>query len=265
MLSKMKYKIAVITFCYNEIDFCKFAIDYWKLFANHVYIFDDNSTDGCLDEFNKYKDWITVINKNHLTNNEINDYVLIDIKNQFWKTIKNCYDYVVICDLDECLYCQDWNNTLTLLNQYNINAIIPETHNLISLNLPEYEENKLIHNIIKDEENLEPKTRQHYYKKTMIFKCNNIYEINYAPGAHRCSPLALMNNTIQCIASVEINVIKNFHLQNVSLTRKINRHIEYGKRLSKINIENKLALEYKNDVETITKEFNEKWNNRLSF
>ena len=58
---------------------------------------------------------------------------------------------------------------------------------------------------------------------------------------------------------------KNFHLQNVSLTRKINRHIEYGKRLSKINIENKLALEYKNDVETITKEFNEKWNNKLSF
>ena len=42
-------KIAVFTICYNEMYIAPFVVDYWKKYADHVYVLDDSSNDGTFE------------------------------------------------------------------------------------------------------------------------------------------------------------------------------------------------------------------------
>jgi hypothetical protein len=97
--------VHLYTCCYNEKEILPFVVDYWKNMVDCVFVYDNYSTDGSKEFLQQY-DWITVIEYD--SNNKLNDYVLLDIKNTKWKQSIGESDWVVVCDMDECLYCDNF-------------------------------------------------------------------------------------------------------------------------------------------------------------
>lgn len=52
-------KILIYTFSYNNIAILPFIIEYWKLYATKVIVYDNYSTDGTDIYLSQY-DWITI-------------------------------------------------------------------------------------------------------------------------------------------------------------------------------------------------------------
>ena len=261
----MNHKIALITLHYNESKIIPFVIDYWKKFVTHAYVFDNGSTDNSLELLSK-NDWITIIDYSHLTGNKLDDIMNMNIKNNFWKTIKNNYDWIVVCDFDECLYCDAWDNVIDALNIYKINCVVPIYYNMITEKFPEYVNDKLFHELNKYYVNVSNEDQQTRFNKMLIFNCKNVYELNLAPGSHSCIPIELNSNSIKNVNQVKINEIKCYHLVDIGLDYIITkRNHNKNERMTEKQIKNHFAVHYMLENDEIIKEFNEKWNNRLSF
>ena len=138
----MEYKIALITLCYNETPIMPFVLDYWKKFVTHAYVFDNGSTDKSRETLLK-NDWITIMDYSHLTGNKLDDLMNIDIKNNFWKMLKNKYDYAILCDFDECLWCGDWERFFDFIRDNRIFAVIPGHYcDMITDKFPKHKKDK---------------------------------------------------------------------------------------------------------------------------
>ena len=96
----MKYKIHVYVVCWNEMDNIPFGVDYWKRFAERVIVYDNGSDDGSVEYLSQYP-WIEV---RQFKTNGFDDTANINIKNSCWKESIGIADFVVVSDLDECLY-----------------------------------------------------------------------------------------------------------------------------------------------------------------
>lgn len=95
----------------------KWVVDYWKLIARHVYVFDNGSTDGS-KEFLSDFDFVTVIDISGLTKNKLDDGLHIWLKNNMFKLLDS--DFSIMCDMDECFYFNDIENTLTDLRKKTV-------------------------------------------------------------------------------------------------------------------------------------------------
>lgn len=257
------YKVALVTLCYNESKIMPFVIDYWKRFVTHAYVFDNGSTDDSKEILNKY-DWISVIDYSHLTGNKLDDIMNMNIKNNFWKVIKDNYDFIVVCDFDECLYCERWDNVLNVLDSYGIFCVIPTYYNMITYKFPDYVENKLFHEINKYYVNVNNKDQHRLFNKMLIFNCKNVYELNLSPGSHQCKPICISSNSITQILPIKLTEIKCYHLADVGLDYIIEkRNHNKNERITDKQIKHHFAVHYMLENDEITKEFNEKWNNKI--
>jgi len=262
----MNYKIALVTLCYNESKIMPFVLDYWKKFVTHAYVFDQNSTDGSKEMLSKY-DWISVIDYSHLSN-KFDDILNINIKNQFWKTIKDYYDFIVVCDFDECIYCDNWNAVLSALKYRNIDCVIPgQYYDMITDEFPEYLENELFHQKYKyvcskgnDEVN-------QFAKKLLLFNCKEVLELNLEVGGHNSHPVKqtmLYNtNTTISLEKYIVNEICVYHLCKLGYEYVRNKRITYKSRMSEQNIKNRYGTHYLMTEEQVKEEFDRDWNNKL--
>ena len=96
----MKYKIHAYVVCWNEMDNIPFVVDYWKRFAERVIVYDNGSDDGSVEYLTQYP-WIEV---RQFKTNGFDDTANMNIKNSCWKESIGIADFVVVSDLDECLY-----------------------------------------------------------------------------------------------------------------------------------------------------------------
>ena len=173
-----RFKVDLYTVCWNEIDLLPFTIDYWKRFVNHAYVFDNGSNDGTIEYLKQFK-WITVI---PFETDGINDEVMLSIKNEMWKYSKGSADYVVVCDIDECLYAKDLEAELVYMNHAKQSVCHPRWYNMIGTELYEHQEGKYLHEIMRNS------YEGNIYDKALLFNPNYITDINYEPGCHVCKP-----------------------------------------------------------------------------
>ena len=96
----MKYKIHAYVVCWNEMNNIPFVVDYWKRFAERVIVYDNGSDDGSVEYLSQYP-WIEV---RQFKTNGFDDTANMNIKNSCWKESIGIADFVVVSDLDECLY-----------------------------------------------------------------------------------------------------------------------------------------------------------------
>ena len=96
----MKYKIYAYVVYWNEMDNIPFVVDYWKRFAERVIVYDNGSDDGSVEYLSQYP-WIEV---RQFKTNGFDDTANMNIKNSCWKESIGIADFVVVGDLDECLY-----------------------------------------------------------------------------------------------------------------------------------------------------------------
>jgi hypothetical protein len=227
--------IHLYTCCYNEIKILPFVVDYWKQTVDFVYVYDNYSTDGS-DKFLEQYDWIKVIKYD--TKNKLNDYTLQNIKNNEWKKSKNIADFVIICDIDECVFCENFKGVLKEFNNDEVACIVPKMYNLISNDFPTYNEKYLMHTIVNRYyfdfwEDFE-KDKHGLKSKLMIINPNKVSETNYKVGCYEYNPI--FSGKL-----IETDIIRCYHLHDVGLYRKIIRFNERKQRMSDENINDHLS------------------------
>jgi hypothetical protein len=167
-------------------------------------------------------------------------------------------DFVIICDMDECVFFKDVEHTLEELRNSDYKAIRPIWCNMITEEFPEYIEGKLFHEY-NDWCTTYENNRQYQFKptdsKVIIIDRTKVDKINYLPGAHKCNAIA--PNFIKKDLSVYC-----FHLRYLSLKYVIERKRQYMTRISEENMRHGYGVHYlfKDSLNEI--EFNYYWSIR---
>ena len=122
----MKYKIHAYVVCWNEMDNIPFVVDYWKRFAERVIVYDNGSDDGSVEYLTQYP-WIEV---RQFKTNGFDDTANMNIKNSCWKESIGIADFVVVSDLDECLYSPVLESELEYMKANDITICGPRQYAL---------------------------------------------------------------------------------------------------------------------------------------
>lgn len=250
---KDNFNIIWYVLCWNEMPILPFMVDYWKLIARKVILYDNNSTDGSI-EYLKNFDWIEVRPYPIETNNTIDDNIHIQIKNKCWKEQKNNnVDFVIVSDLDEIV----WSNNLLQALQYfkdeKFAIIKSKGYDFISKEFP-------IHSDLLLHEQIETCSRNEMWDKCILFQPDLVDEINYLPGCHSCNPLLKNNCKINYSSDLFL-----FHFKYLGVEYLILKRNATNKRLSENNIKNNWGFEYQYNKKQILQQFNEKWENCINF
>ena len=226
--NKKDFSVALICIHKNHKEISKWVIDYWKDIRRQiknfdVYVHDNGSTDGSLEEFKKYS-WIYITDITNVTNGKLNTLINSRIKNEIWHNFKIKYDFIILCDFDECPYCEDWVATLRHLYNDNANIIYPKYCDMISEKFIPYDSNKLYHKVNSDSHNvgLIDIIEIRKTNKLAIIKSNDVDYINYLPCEELCFPVA------KNMKPYYVNNIYIFHLHYIDR--------EYAKKRNETNI-----------------------------
>lgn len=239
-------RVEVFTLCWNEMDVLPWCIDYWHKYADHVTVFDNGSTDGSTWFLSKFE-WINVV---PFDSGGFNDTENQRIKNECWKN--SDADYVVVCDMDECLLASDITATLQRMKEQGATICLPQWYELQAEERPKYEEGRMLHET-------SPMCR-HFQgaSKAIIFDPKAIKEMNYTPGAHRCNP----EGRVKWYDGTDIFALHINH--NMSLEYKLARYRELNARLSEENRIKKYGIHYAFSEEILRKAWQEDSRNAIN-
>lgn len=219
--------VTIFTVAYNEeVMLEKFILHYRQMFPGcHIVVYDNQSTDKTKDIALSHRCEV----REYDSNNEIRDDLYLEIKNNCWKNANT--DWVLICDVDELVYI----NTDQLKYEEKLGSTIIsfEGWNLITMSDDP--------NIIDLDMNVGSRAKQ--YDKLYCFNKLHIKEINYSAGCHNAYPVGNVklsdNKYLMC------------HFKALGLNYMINRHTEFGKRLSQKNKDMKWGVHYLDQEEQI--------------
>lgn len=245
-------KVDVFTLCYNEMDILPFVIDYWRLFARHVYVFDNGSDDGSV-EYLKEFNWISVM---PFYSDGLNDARYLDIKNNVWKI--SDADFVVVCDMDECLYHENIMDVLQYMKERNQTISTTAFLNAVSIDFQEYQGNGTLYHQI---DGVRFSNNVNLGDKCIIFNPRMVNVINYEPGAHKCHPYGMVN----MYDRQNDDPIMTIHIKNLSINKTIDRLHMYQNRLSEINKRNHWGGHYSYSDEKVTKDFIMNWQTSVTY
>ena len=232
-------KVEVFTLCWNEMDVLPWVIDYWQQYASHVTVFDNGSTDGS-DWFLGRYPWISVV---PFESGGFNDTENQRIKNECWQG--SDADYVVICDMDECLLARDIKVVLQRMKEQQATICLPQWYELQAEERPKYEEGRFLHETA-------PMCRPFQgAAKVLIFDPRSITAINYTPGAHRCKP----EGRVKWYDGNDLFALHINH--NLGLEYKLGRYKELDARLSAENRRKKHGIHYAFSEEILRKAYQE--------
>jgi hypothetical protein len=219
--------------CYNEIEVLPFFLDYYKNFVGveKFFVFDGGSTDGSLEVLASYN--AVVIQENHDT---LNDLVLMNFRNNFYKSYRDQCDWVVVCDMDEFLYHPNLKVRLREMSREGVTIPKVAGYSMISLDTPEFENGVYLPNLRK-----KGRPDPHSANKNLIFNPN--IDINYSIGCHHCSPSG------NVIFSAEYE-LKNLHYMSLSFSQLILKSERQRNRLSEWNRVAKAGIHYEHRVKT---------------
>jgi len=177
------FKTVLLAINYNEEKILPKFIEYYSHIVDKMIFYDGKSTDKSIEIINSYKGHnltdIEISNYYHL--DEADETLFLDIKNNQWKQYIDEYDYAIIVDIDEFLMYNTKYQLIQLINDMedeNATIVKPIGYNLIS-EVEDYNCKKGFRDLMSD--------------KCCLFNIKKIKEINYLPGAHKCSPEGEVN------------------------------------------------------------------------
>ena len=221
--------ITIYTIAYNEEVFFQFMIDHYReRFPNcNIVLFDNMSTD------NTQK----IATQNHCkiitfdTNNKMNDFNHIEIKNNCWKSSET--DWVFVCDMDVLLDINE--DQLKYEESIGTTLIKSEGYNMLNM-----EDNYDLHNIKYGK-------KDSLYSKTCVFNKKFVQSINYITGCHSCDPIGDIHHSD--------SLYKLYHYSYINVEYKIAKYKLFSSRLSSENIEYELGQHYFDSEDKIRNDF----------
>lgn len=227
----MNNLITITAVAYNEEVLMQFFIDHYRrMFPDcPIVIYDNYSTDRTAEI--ALSNNCTVIKYD--SNNEIRDDLYLEIKNNCWKN----YDtpWCLQCDIDEICFINE--DQLKYEEKLGSTIISFEGWNMINT-----EPNPLL-----ELKNIKWASRCKQYDKYFLFNKKFIKSINYDPGCHTANPVGTKKLSEQ--------LYKIYHFRALDEDYVVAKNLLYCKRLSKQNLDNNWGFHYKEDEETIRRNY----------
>ena len=222
--------ITVFILCHNEEILLPHTIKHYKTYLPdcNIVIYDNKSSDKSVEI--AQSQGCKVISWN--SNNEINDYQYLFIKNNCWKKETG---WVIVCDMDEwlCVTQEELENeqskNVSILTVYGYNMIGESNH----INLRDIDLHAIKKSVYFPDEN-----------KSLCFYRPAISEINYNLGAHKCKPIFKMKTKYSS------KIYINKHMNYLGLPFFVDKMLKRYERSERMRSK-KLASHYINDIEKI--------------
>ena len=200
-------KILVMSCCYNEEKILPFYLDYYTNFigVDKIVIYDGGSTDNSQNIIKEYKNADLIID----IQDKLDDRYLNDMRNDGWKSYRDKYDWIIVCDIDEFIYHPNLKDKLLEYDKEGITIPLTDGYDMISKEFPTFKKGKYIHNIVNRgvPDNV-------FLNKKSIFKSS--IDINYHIGSHGCDP----TGPVKYSNNVEIKHLHYKWLSHEYLTRR---------------------------------------------
>lgn len=248
-------KICTIVLCKNEMDILPFVRKYWERISADVIVYDNGSTDGSLE----YLSSIPYVTIRHFDSDGHNDIIHKNVKEQAYLEYKNDYDIIIITDMDEVFYFNDFKAVSEAFIDGGYNILMTPIISLCEDFKPPFSEDKYLHQLCHK-----------FYKQRM----------NHMKGFDDFSKLSIFNTKVtdKVEMSVGQHYVKTSPDMKIMLSNNgFNLHIDKGfgldhkykvrqrmyANLSDTNKRYGMAIEYADSYEKLEREY--KNNQKNSF
>lgn len=240
----MKIHAHIVT--WNEERILPFTLDYYQLFCDKIFIWDNESTDSTLEICERYPN---VEVRTWTSNNEINNKLQVDIKSYEYRKLSRDADWVIICDCDEFLYHPNLLNKLEEYKQLGVTLPNVTGHDMVSETFPDYD-GTLITSQVKI--GTGPLMN---LSKFIIF--NPKLDMIYGPGCHSIKT----QSNPDLVKFSPDKELKLLHYKFLGKDYVKSKYREYQKRISEYNKKQGLSTHYKDlPFKLMDKIFNEGYN-----
>lgn len=247
------YKVCWLTLCFNEMDILPFVKQYWERIGCDVVVFDNGSTDGSI-EFLSVLPYVTV---KHFDSDGQNDIIQKQVKEQAYLEFKDKYDIIIISDMDEVFYFNDFKALSEAFISGGYNVLATPIFSLCEDSKPPYMEDKLLHQQCHKfyKQRMNHMLGFDTYSKLSIFNTKITDKVNMSVGQHIVNTLpqmrVMISNNGFCL-HIDKGLSKEFF---------VNKRMKMGANLSDVNKRSGMCIEYLKSKEELEKEYDEKQKN----
>jgi hypothetical protein len=226
-------KIVLVTVGWNEATMLPMFLKYYAPQVDRIVYFDNQSTDCSREILQNYSGdspahTCEIVVKEFDTHNEINDDMLLDLKNSEWKKHQRDFDWAIVVDVDEFVVPLTASQSLRefLGTQSEYGAVQAVGYQMFG--------NECVFlNITRG-------AKYEQYDKVCCWNLHRLIEINYYHGSHRCSPQFASANT-----HIHKRACQLRHMKFVGNLDDLCRRVaEYQKRLCSKNKKNNWGNQY---------------------
>lgn len=230
-------RVVVYGVCWNELRLLPYFLRNYA-WAEKIVLLDNHSDDGSQE---LAVNWPKVEVRLYDTKGFYEEQALLTLKNDCWKELRGTgVDFAVVIDVDEFLYAEDLLAELIRLRDSGVTIVRPDGYNMVSDRFPEAP------GLLTEVVTLGVPSKS--YCKCCVFRPDEIAEINFAPGAHKCRPEGN-------IVWAEATTLKLLHMRNLGFEYLLERNAAQAARLSPENIANRWAFHVAAPVSSMRREF----------
>lgn len=242
-------KICWITLCKNEIDILQFVSKYWERIGCDVVVYDNGSTDGSLE----YLSSLPYVTVKHFESDGQNDVIQKQIKENAYLEYKDKYDIIIITDMDEIFYFNDFKAVSEAFISGGYNVLATPIYSLCEDLKPQPEEDKLLHQLCHKYYKQKMNHMQGFegVSKLSIFNCKITDRVNMSVGQHYVQTTPQMG-IMYSMDGFCLHIDKGFGVDyKYSIRQKMNDN------LSNTNRQCGMCIEYGDSYEKLKKEYQE--------
>jgi hypothetical protein len=234
-------KICVVCPIKNEIDILPFFIDYYLNFlkVDKLVFIDGGSDDGSIGLINSYGNKTEIVSKNH---EEYNEYVLTRERNTIWKSYKQDYNWIIVCDADEFLYHPNFRELLKNYSNLGITVPTVKGYDMMSQQFPIFQPSKFITKTITRGKRVDA------LDKNVLFNPKKV-DMVYSFGSHHCYPDG------EVVFNTQSDLLL-LHYKNLSYEYLLKKSKYGDSRRSQTAIDYRMALHWTENLKMTLEEYN---------
>lgn len=229
------------------MDILPFVRKYWERISADVIVYDNGSTDGSLE----YLSDIPYVTIKHFDSDGQNDIIHKEVKEQAYLEYKDKYDIIIITDMDEVFYFDDFKAVSRAFIDGGYNVLMTPIVSLCEDFKPPFSEDKYLHQLCHKfyKQRMNHMNGFDDYSKLSIFNTKVTDKVEMSVGQHYVKTLPYMRIMLP-------NNGFNLHIdKGFGLNYKYNVRQRMYANLSQTNKRYGMAIEYADSYEKLEREY----------